>query len=89
MRTAIFLIAGALILFFVLRIISKDKPGVASSSTPNFIALAKTPQAFSLVKTNEFRELAKTPEFRNFVSTLASEQVNAMSKTLLGSIKTF
>jgi hypothetical protein len=89
MRTIIFLLLGALIMFFVLKLLTKNKPGATSSTTKNFIALAKTPQAYELVKTNQFSNLSKTPEFRNFVSTLAGEQISAMSNALLGSIKTF
>lgn len=90
MRIAIFLIAGAIIMFVVLRILANNKNTQGTSqTTKNFMTLANTPQAYSLIKTNEFRELSKTPAFKNFVSTLAEEQINIMAKSLTGSIKTF
>jgi hypothetical protein len=82
MRTFLLILAGAAIMYFILRILS-GKPE-SSDSWPTIKALLKTQEFNNLIKTNEFREIAKTNEFRNVIANLAEDQVKTMSQTLIG-----
>lgn len=89
MRNLLFVALGMFLMYILLKILSDRGVTSSSDSTAAFVALSKTGEVMNLVKTNEFREVAKTPEFRKLVTTLADEQINALSKSLVGSIKTF
>lgn len=80
-KNIIWIIAGALVMFFVLRLLSQKAPE-EGATTQSFINLAKTGQALNLVKTNEFRELVKTPEFSQFIKNLTQAQIYAITNTL-------
>lgn len=82
MRTFLLILAGAAIMYFILRILSGKKD--SGESWPAIKALLKTQQFNNVIKTNEFRELTKTSEFRNVISNLAEDQIVSVSKTLIG-----
>jgi hypothetical protein len=83
MRTVLWILLGALIMYILLRILSKSSTGASQTNTKLF-ALLRTQQIGNLIRTNEFRELIKTNEFKSFINTLASEQLAAMSGALVG-----
>jgi hypothetical protein len=82
MKNLLFVALGMFLMYIVLKILS-NRTIDNSMTTERLKDLAKTPQAMNVVKTNQFMELVKTPEFRRFVSTLANEQMNAVSNALL------
>lgn len=82
MKNLIFVALGMFLMYIVLKIIS-TRGGDSNMTTERLKDLARTPQAMNVIKTNQFNELTKTPEFRAFVSTLAKEQLSAISNSLL------
>jgi len=82
MRTFLLILAGALIMYFILRILSGKSD--SNSAWPSIKSLIKTQEFNNVVKTNEFRELTKTSEFRNVIANLAEDQIISISKTLIG-----
>lgn len=82
MKNLLFVALGMFLMYIVLKILS-NRTIDNSMTTERLKDLVKTPQAVNVVKTNQFMELVKTPEFRRFVSTLANEQMNAVSNALL------
>ena len=83
MRTWLWILVGALIMFVLLKIAAKTT-GTESGMSTRLRDLLRTQQVANLVRTNEFRELVKTNEFKRFASTLASEQLKELSRTLVG-----
>ena len=83
MRIALWILLGMVVMFAILKIISKV-PGDSDRTTNYFKALCDTGEAHNLMKTNEFRELVKTQEFINLAGSLAEEQLTAMAKALTG-----
>ena len=82
MKNLIFVALGMFLMFLLLKIVS-SRVVDSSMTTERLKDLAKTPEATNLIKTTQFNSLIKTPEFRAFVSTLAKEQMNAISNTLV------
>jgi len=82
MKNLIFVALGMFLMYIVLKIIS-SRGGGSSMTTERLKDLARTPQAMNVIKTNQFNELTKTPEFRAFISTLAKEQLAAVSNSLI------
>ena len=82
MRTFLLILAGALIMYFILKILSGKSD--SSIAWPAIKSLIGTQEFNNVVKTNEFRELAKSAEFRNVITNLAEDQITSISKTLIG-----
>jgi hypothetical protein len=80
MKNVLIFLAGAAVLFIVLRII-KGKVTTSSTSSesqiPTYLAkVAKTSQAKAVVKSTEFKALIKTTEFQNLVSVVGAEEIS-------------
>lgn len=82
MRTVLLILAGALGMFIIMKVLAVRQSGVVSNTTARLKELAMTNQAYNLLKTNEFRELVKTNQFRNFVKSLAQDQVGVLATTM-------
>ena len=82
-KNILYIVLGMLIMFVILKLLSKTLTGTGDT-TKALKQLAFTGEAYNLIMSNEFRELVKTPEFKNFTKTLATEQLNILSKTLAG-----
>lgn len=82
MKQLIFVFLGMFLMYVLLKILS-SRVTESSMTTERLKDLVKTPQVNSLIKTNEFSNVIKTPEFSAFLKTLANEQMNAISKTLI------
>lgn len=76
------LLLGALLMFVLLKIMSKASAG-GSVTFDRFKELARSQQVANLIKTNEFREVVKTGEFKRFAASLADDQLLELSKTLV------
>jgi len=83
MKVVLWIGLGMLIMFVVLKVLSKSEV-TASETTPRLKALLVTQQFANLVRTNEARELVKTQEFKNFTKSLAQDQLIALSKSMIG-----
>jgi len=83
MRTALLILAGMILMYIILKVIS-SKDSSTSASWLNIKELLKTQEFNNLMRTNEFREITKTSEFRNVVGSLAEDQILTVSKTLVG-----
>ena len=82
MRTILWIILGMVIMYVLLRVLSKK--GIVDSNTNTQLKkLLDTPQVGLLIKTNEFRELVKTRQFKDFLISLADDQIQAISQSLV------
>lgn len=66
-------LAGAVVVFVVLKYVVKKKPTEESKTMENLLTLAKTEQAKELLKSEEFSELVKTDEFKKFATDFGTE----------------
>jgi hypothetical protein len=80
MRNILLIILGAVIMFIVLKVLSKKTVKQSTSSGIKEILLL--PETLKLAKTTEFKNLSDTPEFRNYIKTLSQEQIYELAKTL-------
>jgi len=79
-RDILFALIGAAAMFLLMRILSST---MASGNTSKAaMELLKTQQAANLILTNEFRELAKTPQFKALATSLAANEINALSNAM-------
>jgi len=84
MRTTLLIIAGMILMYILLKVLSSRENVSTSQSWQKIKDLIKTQEFNNVVKTNEFRELVKTNEFRGVIGSLAEDQILTVSKTLVG-----
>ena len=83
MRNVLFIILGAFLMFILLKILSsRGMTGSTSGTSKAMLNLLMTQQASNLVRTNEFRELIRTTEFQRVLTTLATNEINTLSKVI-------
>ncbi len=82
MKTILWIVLGAVIMFVLLKVLSKRDTSDSKVSS-NFKKLADTQQVRNLVRTNEFRELVKTKEFKDLLFSLADDQLTTISKAMV------
>jgi hypothetical protein len=82
MKTVLWILLGALIMFVILKVMSKTSSAPSNTSAA-FKKLAGTVQVRNLIRTNEFRELIKTQEFKSLALSLADEQLKTLSTALV------
>jgi len=83
MKTVLWILLGALIMYVLLKILSGSEKGDSQTSA-RLKELVNTMQFRNLIMTNEAREIVKTPEFRRFIVSAGEDYVKTISKTLAG-----
>ncbi len=81
-KSILFIVLGMFLMYIILKIMS-SKTVESGETSAALKDLAKTGEALNLIRTNEFREVVKTPEFKRFISSLAKDQVKALSTSLV------
>jgi len=84
MRTFLLILAGAAIMYIILKVMSSGGTVESNRTWEAVKELIKLQQTNNLIKTNEFRELVKTREFQKVIGSLAKDQLSSLSKTLVG-----
>ncbi len=83
MKTAAYILIGAVLMFVVLKFIS-TKPIITSSETSdNFKLLLKTDAGVKLLASDEFSNLLLTKEFKNLLRGISDEYLQTITANLL------
>jgi hypothetical protein len=76
MKYVLCFLAGAIVIFIVLKIlVKKPDTGTPDKTFDNILALAKTKEAGNLIASDEFKALMKTSEFKTFAVDFGTEQL--------------
>ena len=83
MKYFLFTILGMFLMFVILKTLGSKTTLTESQINSKVIRLVGSAKFSNLLKTNEARELIKSPEFKAFIGTLAKEQLQAFSASLV------
>ena len=83
MKTALYILIGAAIMFLILKVFSFGKPIPESKMKDNFKKLVATKQAQDLIRTPQFKALLLTPEFKEVIKGIADTYLEDIAKKLV------
>lgn len=83
MKNVLLILAGAVAMFIVLKLVSSGKPIPESKTTENFKKLIATKQAQELIQTPQFKNVLLTPEFKNLAKGIADTYLIDIAKKLV------
>lgn len=78
-----FILIGAVIMFIVLKLLSKGKPIADDKTSENFQLLLGTKEAHELIRSPQFAAVLTTPEFKNLAKGIADKYIMDIAKKLV------
>ena len=82
MKTALYILIGAAVMFIVLKVLSSGKPISENKTKEDLKLFLATKEANELLQTPEFTAVLLTKEFRNLLKDIADSYINELTKKL-------
>ncbi len=78
-----FILIGAVLMFIILKLLTKGKPIPDDKTSENFQLLLGTKEAHELIRTPQFADVLMTKEFKNLAAGIADKYIMDIAKKLV------